>query len=405
MRARYLASLVPELAFAGHKIAMVSGPRQCGKTTMARMLLTQRGHGAYFNWDEIKFRRSWAKDPSSLVPSDEGSVPLYVFDEIHKAKGWKRTLKGLFDTRQAPWDALVTGSARLNVYKKGGDSLLGRSLHFRMHPFSCAEIVGAAADRSPDMCLQALINGEAVSGAEEALRALLRFGGFPEPFLSASDRRARVWRQSRVEKVIREDLRDLSRLPELDRVEMLAALLPERVGSLLSRASLREDLEVSHDTVTRWLSALKELYYAFELRPYSKGLARSLKKEGKLYLWDWSEVEAAGPRFENLVACHLLKACDFWTDTGEGVFELTYLRNKDKNEVDFLVLRGRKPWLAVEAKLSDVAPSPHWQKFLPHIKCPFAVQLVGAPGHFRTHQVGSSRVLVASAASALAELV
>lgn len=195
-----------------------------------------------------------------MLLAHDGGVPIYVFDKAHKSKGWKRTLKGLYDTHTSSWDGLVTGSARLNVYKKGGDSPLGRSLHFRMHPFSCAELIGLRAPRSPETCLENIVAGTASVGAEDVFRSLLRFGGFPEPFLAGNDKKAILWRQSRVEKVIREDLRDLSRLPELGRVEMLAALLPERVGSLLSRASLREDLEVSHDTVTRWLSALKELY-------------------------------------------------------------------------------------------------------------------------------------------------
>jgi len=408
MKTRYLAETLRQMAFADHKIALVSGARQCGKTTLGRMLLSERGVGKYFNWDETSFRRAWAKAPSSLVPPHApGQTPLFVFDEIHKAKGWKRTLKGLYDTREEPWDALVTGSARLNIFKKGGDSLLGRSLHFRMHPFSLAELSSPTPTGVPKDRLESLFTraNAQTSANQEAFTALSHLGGFPEPFLLGSEKKARLWRRSRVEKVIREDLRDLSRLTELSRVEMLAALLPERVGSPLSRASLREDLEVSHDTVTRWLGALKELYYAFELKPYSKGLARSLKKEGKLYLWDWSEVEKPGPRFENLVACHLLKACDFWTDSGEGTFDLMYLRNKDKHEIDFLVLKDRKPWLAVEAKLGDTSLSPHWERFLPQLACPYALQIVAAPNHYRKHKAGEANVLVASAAEALTYLV
>jgi len=220
--------------------------------------------------------------------------------------------------------------------------------------------------------------------------------------VAGSDRKARVWRKSRTEKVLREDLRDLSRIPELSRVEMLASLLPERVGSPLSRASLREDLEVSFDSVARWLGLLSELYYTFELKPYAHRVSRSLKREGKLYFWDWSEVPAAGARFENLVAAHLLKACDFWTDSGEGTFDLRYLRNKEKEEIDFLILRDGKPWLPVEAKLNDTDPVRHWRKFLGYLGCRRAVQVVSRPGFFRKHEAAGSVLLVASAAEALA---
>jgi uncharacterized protein len=190
---------------------LVSGPRQCGKTTLARGLLQERGAGTYHNWDDVELRRQWVKRPSALWPPPAPQVPLLVFDEIHKARGWKRTLKGLFDTRPYPVDIVVTGSARLNVYKKGGDSLLGRAFHFRLHPFSQGELdknelPQPAAERMT--ALRARRLGPA-SAASERFAALLRFGGFPEPFLGASDRKARLWRRSRVEVVIREDLRDL----------------------------------------------------------------------------------------------------------------------------------------------------------------------------------------------------
>jgi hypothetical protein len=408
MEPRYLASALDELCFQTHKMALVSGPRQCGKTTLARMLLRERGAGGYHNWDDVELRRRWTKNPGSLWPSGSGAgVPLMVLDEIHKARGWKRTLKGLYDTRPSLGDVLVTGSARLNVYKKGGDSLLGRAFHFRLHPFSQAELARKRLPGEPEVRLDFLRNRalKKVGGDVALFDSLLRFGGFPEPFLAANERKARLWRRSRIEKVIREDLRDLTRLPELSRVEMLAALLPERVGSLLSRNSLREDLEVSFDAVSRWLSALGELYYAFEIRPYATSVARSLKKEGKLYLWDWSEVANPGARFENMIGCHLLKACDFWTDTGEGTFELRLLRNREKEEIDFLILRDGKPWLPVEAKISEATPVSHWRKFLGYLKVPTALQVVATPHVWNVHRVGDSQLIVASASEILGYFV
>ena len=140
MKTRYLQAPIKHLCFSGHKMAFVSGPRQCGKTTMAKLMLAQRPSGSYRNWDDVVFRRQWTKDPSTLIPASAGAVPLVVLDEIHKAKSWKRTLKGVYDTLREPADLMVTGSARLSVYKKGSDSLTGRYFHFRLHPFTLGEM-------------------------------------------------------------------------------------------------------------------------------------------------------------------------------------------------------------------------------------------------------------------------
>lgn len=401
---RGLSAPLRELAWATGKMAFVSGPRQAGKTTFARLQLRDRSVGRYGNWDDVEFRRAWVKSPRTLLPppgasSDPGQRPLAVFDEIHKAKDWKRTLKGLYDTLEAPCDILVTGSARLDVYRRGGESLLGRYLRFRLHPFSLGELESGRA-AAPENALKIFRGGGSprpAPAARKTLELLFQYGGFPEPFLRQSERFARLWRRGRAEKIVREDLRDLSRIPELSQVEMLMALLPERAASPLSRQSLREDLEVAHDTVSRWLRYLELLYYLFELRPFSRSVPRSLRREGKLYLWDWSEVAAPGPRFENMVASHLLKAADFWTDTGEGVFELCYLRNKERVEIDFLLTRDRKPWLAVECKLSDDGLSPAFRAFLPHLGWPPFVQLVMKPGVSRRVSLEGRPGLVLSA--------
>ena len=399
---RDLTTSLRELAWANGKMAFVSGPRQSGKTTLARQELKTRTLGRYGNWDDIEFRRTWTKSPKALLPPPASGPsrerPLVVFDEIHKAKGWKGTLKGLYDTLEAPCDILVTGSARLDVYRRGGESLLGRYLRFRLHPLSLGELERRRPPAPAD--LERALAGAAdrpSPASRRTLDQLFEYGGFPEPFLRHSPRFARLWRRGRAEKIVREDLRDLSRIPELSQVEMLMALLPERAASRLSRQSLREDLEVAHDTVTRWLSYLEQLYYIFELKPFARSIPRSLKKEGKLYLWDWSEVEAPGPRFENLIASHLLKAADYWSDTGEGAFELHYLRNKQGAEVDFLLTRDRKPWLALECKLSEEALSPAFAAFLPHLGWPAFAQIVMKPGVFRRASIEGHNGLVASA--------
>ena len=406
MKNRYLIPTINEICFPMHKMAFVSGPRQCGKTTLAKMILKLRKNGNYNNWDDVEFRRVWTKNPSTIVSVDSKEVPVVIFDEIHKAKMWKRTLKGIFDGLDDPADIIVTGSARLNVYKKGSESLMGRYYHFRLHPFSLAEVQNRTMIE-PDILIESIYSKSLKSKKSSVtnLEALFKYGGFPEPFLSQDERHARLWRRGRVEKVIREDLRDISRIPELSQIEMLTSLIPERVGSFLSRATLRETLEVSFDTIRRWLEYLKELYYIFELKPYTNSIARTLKKEGKIYLWDYSEIEDEGARFENLVASHLLKFCHFWTDNGYDVFELYCLRNKDKEEIDFLICKNEKPWLPVEVKLNDVTPSVNWKKFINQISCNCGIQIVQRPNYWKCHEYGKKKVLVASAADILSYLV
>ncbi|MBI2191980.1 MAG: ATP-binding protein [Planctomycetes bacterium] len=402
MKDRSLTQAIEEFCFADHKIALVSGPRQCGKTTLAKMLLDQRKVGVYRNWDQLVFRREWAQNPSSVVPPAQGKeVPLVVLDEIHKERRWKRNLKGIYDTLESPCDFLVTGSARLNVYRKGSDSLLGRHFPFRLHPFSLREMERPDV-LAPDKMLQAIFarGEEPPKSADENLTALMTFGPFPKPLLDRSVRKLKLWRRSREELVIRDDLRDFSRLPELDRIEMMTSLLPERVGSLFSLASLGRDLEASIPTIKRWATYLKDLYYLFEIKPYSKRIARSLRREGKIYLWDYSAVSDKAARFENLVAHHLLKTCHYWTDTGEDDFALFFLRDKEKHEIDFLIVRDGEPWLPVEVKLSDTDLSPNWKRFQPMLPCKRGLQIVCHP-EWKVNNFGDSQVLVAGAAEAL----
>lgn len=406
VKKRYIEDCIEALSFDTNKMAFVSGPRQAGKTTMAKNMLKSRKQGYYYNWDETVFRKQWVKNPASVLSKilySTHAKPLVILDEIHKAKTWKRSIKGIYDTLVEPCDILVTGSARLNVYRKGSDSLMGRYYHYRLHPFSLAECLGNHQTCSPDEIRLALLNHKPSQKKmlSDLLQQLLVFGPFPEPLLAANKRRLNLWRMGRVEKIIREDLRDLSRLPELSQVEMLVSLLPERVANPVSIKGLSEDLEVAYTTVKRWLTYLHELYYHFEIKPFSKSLPRSIKKSGKLYLWDWSEVGTEGERFENLVACHLLKYCHYLTDTGEGKFELRYIRNKQKKEIDFLLLHDGKPWLPIEVKLNDVEPSSSWHLLMPYLPCNMALQIVKKSGVYKIYQYRSYQLLIISAEQAL----
>lgn len=356
-RDRYLRPAVA--AALGRKMAFVGGPRQVGKTTLALSLLGEHAdesHPAYLNWDHPM---AAARLRRGELPPDQ---PLLLLDEIHKYARWRNLVKGIFDTERSRRRILVTGSARLDFYRKGGDSLANRYRYFRLHPFSLGEL-GTRPTKSD-------------------LDALLHFGGFPEPFLLQDDRELRIWQRDRLSRVVRDDLRDLEQVREISLVELLVDLLPSRVGAPLSIKSLREDLQVDHKTVERWLAILENLYVCFRILPFGAPKVRAVKKERKLYLWDWSMIPESGPRFENLVASQLLKYCHFVEDTEGHRMELRFLRDTDKREIDFVVLRDRKPLFAVECKSGDRELSPAIHYFAQRTTIPRFFQVHRGDRHF-----------------------
>jgi predicted AAA+ superfamily ATPase len=237
------------------------------------------------------------------------------------------------------------------------------------------------------------------------LDALWHFGPFPEPLFKADKRFLNLWQRERVERLVREDLRDISRIQELSQIEMLVSLLPERASGVLSINALREDLEVAYATMKSWIHYLKHVYYLFELKPYSQSIPRALKKEGKLYLWDWSEVTEEGARFENMIASHLLKYVHFLTDTGEASADLFYLKNKEKQEIDFLLVKNKKPWLPIEVKLSQDTPSANWIFYFKNLPCKRGLQIIKKSGVRRRVLIGEGEVFVISAEYILPLLV
>lgn len=204
---------------------------------------------------------------------------------------------------------------------------------------------------------------------------LLRFGGFPEPFLAQSERQHRRWQRERIQRVIHQDIRDLTNLRELSLIELLANALPERVGSVLSVKSLQEDLEVSPNTVTHWLQILDLMFYSYRILPFGSKKIRAVKKSTKLYLWDWSEVPEGGARFENMVAGHLLKYCHYLEDSEGYTMELRFIRDTDLREIDFVVLRDKKPLFAVECKTGEGKISPHIKYFRERTDIPVFYQV------------------------------
>lgn len=378
---RYLEK--PILHDLGKKMVFLAGPRQVGKTTLALSLLKKAGAGTYYLWDNHEDRKAIFKAQWPL-----GSA-LIVLDELHKYRRWKGWLKGEYDKHRERLRFLVTGSARMDIYRKGGDSLQGRYHHYRLHPFSQRELTGEKIGTFQPG--EEIEFGKPLPGS---LERLLKFSGFPEPIVAQSDSEHRRWQKERLERFYREDVRDLENVRDLSSMQILADLLPERVGSLLSLNSLREDLEISHKAVSHWVEILERLYYLFRIRPFTTRRIRGIKKEPKAYLWDWTLVTDPDNRFENLIASHLLKFCHYLEDREGYRTELCFLRDTAKREVDFLIIENGKPWFAVEAKASDDRISPHLRYFGERLRIPYLYQVVFRPA--REYHEGAVQVVSAA---------
>jgi hypothetical protein len=383
---RYLTTEINRFFAEEGKMAFVAGPRQVGKTTLAKHLLSLvAADPFYFNWDIESHRKAIIKNPEEFwqvsgLLSSKGKQRIGL-DEIHKYPRWKRFLKGFYDARGKDLEIIVTGSGRLDVYQRGGDSLFGRYHLYHLHPFTLGEYIRENRQTviPPGEFWEKVKSAKTPDGAKEGFIDLETLTGFPDPLFSGSEARLRRWRRSHQTLVVREDLRDLTRIREIGLIETLVALLPERIGSPLSVNSLREDLGVNFMTVQGWLEALGGLYYLFKIRPYAGRLARTLRREEKAYLFDFSVIENSGSRFENLIALHLNKLCDAWTDWGYGDFALHYVRDREKREVDFLITENQKPYALVEAKLTGEGIDPNLKYFHDRLKPAYSVQVVRTP--------------------------
>lgn len=353
------------------KMVLLGGPRQVGKTTFAKQLgRTHYRHPLYLNWDD---RDDQKKILNRLFDQE---VDLTIFDELHKYHEWKNYLKGLYDKQFDHFRILVTGSARLDIYRRGGDSLMGRYHYLRLHPFSVAELISSFPSYTVQQALQ--FPERSIAG-HTAYEHLFQFGGFPEPLFTHDQRTLRRWQKERLDRLVHEDIRDIEYIRQLSGLEILVNLLPEKVGSRLSLDALREDLRISHNTVSHWMEILEKFYYHFRIRPFTGKLIRSLHKEAKLYLWDWSEVAEPSARLENMVAEHLLKFTHWLADVDGYRAELFYLRDRAGHEVDFLVVIDQKPWFAVEVKLTDTQPAKNLHYFGSRLSIPYLFQVIHTP--------------------------
>ncbi|HAH32752.1 MAG TPA: hypothetical protein DCL44_10610 [Elusimicrobia bacterium] len=377
---RNIRSAVNDILRKYGKMVFISGPRQAGKTTLAKAILKEAGQGIYFNWDIITDQKKLIKDPYFFEKENRDHKKRFpvVFDEIHKYSKWKNYLKGAYDGYGGEFPFIVTGSGRLDLFKKGGDSLLGRYFSVPLFPLTIGELLGRAPDwkafkaQLPDM--------PQTLDSRGSYESLFKLSGFPEPFAKGSEVFYRMWFQERKSLLIREDIKNAYAIREISNVEVLSNLLPDKIGGPLSINSLREDVGAAFDTVKDWLLILAQFYYLFSIRPFSKSIARAIKKEAKIYLYDWVEVPEESFRFENLVALHLYKAVSLWRALGQADVELFYLRDKEKREVDFVLAEKGRPLVLIECKLNDAEISGNLTAFQNKTGTPFAVQLVGRKG-------------------------
>lgn len=334
------------------KMVILTGPRQVGKTYLSKQLSAVFNKPQYMNYDNqqdamLIDKSRWALD-----------ADLLIFDELHKKKDWKSFLKGTYDKKTEKQSILVTGSARMDTFRQSGESLAGRYYHYRIHPLSVRELRDSMSPY-------------------EALRRLLFFGGFPEPFLSDSEGEANRWRKQYFTDLIREDILEFSRIHEVRTMRLLLEMLKKRVGSPLSYRSLAEDIQVAPNTIRKYIDILSALYIIFLIRPYHRNIARSIQKEPKVYFYDTGSVSGdEGIKLENAAACCLLKHSHFLQDAlGQNV-ELAYIRTKEKKEIDFALVRDEQITDIIEVKLSDAKPSKELKYFKSQLQEVKAVQIV-----------------------------
>jgi len=375
------------------KMVFISGPRQCGKTHLTKQILQELGAGAYYNWDILKDRPIIKHQQFSPL------ISTIALDEFHKFPAWRNWLKGFYDQWAGQKNVMVTGSARLDVYSHGGDSLQGRYVRYRLHPLTLTEICHPLGKSfSPEEFFKMPKD----TPCQKVLQQLLDFGGFPEPFLSGSLDEAKKWRLLYGERLVEEDIRDLENIKNLQKLLRLLERLGDSVGSLLSLNSLREDLEVAHDTLTHWMVVLENLYALFRVPPFGPSLLKSLKKANKMYFWDWGRANTG--RFENLVACHLFRLVHWMEDRYGQRCELRFFHTTT-HEVDFIVLKEGQPWMAIECKEKDKPLSPGLRYLLERVSFPYAFQISCYGTQFFQQTVGQTPVTCVPADRFLLNLV
>jgi len=392
-----------DLGFLHGRMSFICGPRQIGKTTLVQRHLERLDQiENYHNWDSIALRQQFASNPFFFIENIALSLaggqkipiekrPWVVFDEIHKYPQWKNILKGYFDEFKNKINFVITGSARLDYFRKSGDSLVGRYFLFKLHPLHPHDLIGTRLNREgawhPKLPMPSFDKPD--KSFQDAVAQLYDLTGFPEPLSVGTRDFYERWKNNHISLITGEDIRDLTKITNIEKLQTLLFLLPERVGSPLSLNNLKNILECAHASVQNWLEALKTVYLVFDIAPYAARLKRSVRKEHKYYLWDWGLLENSGKRFENFIAVQLQRAVSAWTEWGKGNYQLMYVRTKDGREVDFVITEKNKPYILIECKKSDKSLAANLRYFKERIQAPLALQVIETPGYLKQVERGT----------------
>ena len=398
MEKRFLYLNIWETLAADKSLIFLAGPRQAGKTTLARIIAEGFANSLYCNWDIPDHRTRVLGNPAffTTLPRRDSSRPLIIFDEIHKYRDWKNYLKGVYDQFGADYQFLVTGSGRLDLYQKGGDSLAGRYLLFNLWPFTMGELATNSRSLADFLADPLAVSMEADGKHAETWERIETMSGFPEPYLNCKAASYRRWSNAYSQRLIREDIRELTDIRAVTDIETLYHLLPSRVGSPLSVPSLAGDLKVSYNTVQSWLAIFERFFLTFSIPTWTERISRAIQKERKIYILDTPRIKDAAARFENMVALELWRGVSCWNALGAGDFSLHFIKNKEQQEVDFLIANEREPFLLVECKLSDEQPAKALLAAQRALRVP-AVQLSRKAQGYRTFINDGLPVLMAPA--------
>lgn len=382
---------------------LISGPRQSGKTTLSRHIQKTRQNSEYFNWDIISNKQKIINDPTffTSINRTDTSKPLVIFDEIHKYKNWKNYLKGIYDEFYLEYDFIITGSGRLDLFSKGGDSLAGRYFMFNLFPFTLSELSPNKVSDLSDLKSDFILNDQKQTGI--IWQQLKNTGGFPEPFTKGTQEFFNNWSQTYITQIIREDINSISHIKNISTLELLYSCLPSKIGNPFSLNSMSKDLQVSFDTVKNWLMLLETVFLIFKISPWTQKISRAILKEKKYYMYNYAEIPTESAKFENMIALELLRAITLKNNAGLGRYSLHYVRNKDGQEVDFLITDKNNPVLLIEAKLNATAPADSLLKIQSQLNVP-AIQLVEKDNVFIKKENNNQPLVISTAKNWLASI-
>ncbi len=387
------------------RMVFVAGARRVGKTTLSDLIGRSYLNHEYLSCEIPEHRTRLIRNPSFFAEAErrDESTPLVVFDEINRHRGWRKYLKGVYEEFEGNYQFLIAGSSRLDTPQRRGDSLAGRYYLMHLWPFTLAELAGANLPVEEFLQNPLQVSMERHAALKEIWQQLTEHSGFPEPYLSGRKNAYRRWSNAYAEQLIREDIRDLTGIKAIAEVETLYHLLPARVGQLVSVPELAQGIQVAYNTIRSWLATLQRFFAVFSLAPWTRGVPRAIREGQKIYLVDVPRVKDPDARFENLVALELLRAVSGWNEMGHGRFSLHFIRTKDQQEVDFVIVDDGRPVLLIDARAQGHQPSAALLKFQGALKIP-AVQLVRSADGYRRLPNEGQTILVAPACQYLAGL-